>query len=1376
MARVIDAGIGARTPGEQRALDVLKTLPKSWLIIANKMLPLGRDQSLEIDMIVVSEHRIFVIDEKSWGGSITGTDQYWQLRGSHMVPNPLNKVEHVVRQLASRLRADVPNFPQGGRVIGARVLLSNPTAKHQLRDPRAKDQVLTLDNVVDRLMKQDAAGTAEAFLTPHHAAIETVLFGMPARPEHPTHIDPYRIDELVKRLPGCRIYRATHPTGGERVLFVYDPPAPGAPPAEVERVHRETEILRSLQGSGVVPTIGDSLRWSEDYEVVPMHVPKGRPLGTLPPPTSPQDAIRDIRRAAAAFEALTRIHAAGIVHRAVGPDVVAVLDGEETGGAEPVIMVTGFMSARKADTTTIFGNLDAAGITDGYVAPEIAKLGSYGYAEPASDVYSLALVLLERLAGVSLARIVPDRTPGGQAMVPAASADDGSWPYLDAMTVDALRGQFAAALRAGPMGVANDPSQMRPGSADLATALRSIADAAHQRLQPDLDRLYDGKYRMIRELGAGASARTLLVENVELHEHYAAKLYFQPGALAEGGEALREYRLLWKYPHPNLPRPASAPSPKDDLPLLLEWIDGPTLRNALPQFVGDRKTWLALAYDLCAAVKHLEEHKLLHRDIKPENILIKDANGRAYLIDYGGSAEHAAPGAPAGTYRYLPPEWFSAEEHPETSDRYALAVTLYEALTGELPFIDQSAADRTPAPHPPASLPSELHSIAQVLLRNVAIAVEARHTTAEELIRAIDAAAARLQPEPDADTTGATNVVRQPLNNPWVTGLRGLFRNSAIGNADNRGLDSQFSWDTYIPTALDTRLGPAVQRERPAVVFLSGNPGDGKTAYLEQVRKRLEAEGGTISPSETNLSGWEVTLSDGHVVRACFDASEAADGKGADEQLAHRLRGLEGDSLPPKPGLTVYVAINDGRLGEVRNRFADQDFAGLIAETRAAMTRTEHPTDGMVWVVDLKQRSYVDPAQTETPSVMRTMLNTFTAPDQWSVCDGCSAIDVCPIRANARMLALPDQDGPAARLERLLALAHLRGERHMTVRDLRSGLALLITGDLGCTDVHAVLGEDGSPAPITGPRPDALDGPWAAAYWNTAFATPASRDLVLGEIQPLDPSRFPHPRLERFLYFRQRPDDAPARSALFAHGGDLPPGAEPDPWLAAAKRRLVFEGRRPDQADQPGGAYADEHGGFDIAGLLPYRHADRFIGALSRAIPAKELLADVLRGISCSDGLSASLPGTDLWLNVGGTTEHGIDILKQFPADKFSLEVAGGAEGNGPADGLVETVPRALELRHTDTSARVRLTLDLWETLAQLADGLDPASQELEPLLEELGPFKSQVKRSATKELILIERGGRNHRLSRSGDIIIRSNLDSLTAASHPDDQETTAP
>src|SRR5688572_7474141 len=62
MARIIDAGIGARTPGEQRALDVLRTLPKSWLIIANKMLPLGRDQSLEIDMIVVGEHRIFVID------------------------------------------------------------------------------------------------------------------------------------------------------------------------------------------------------------------------------------------------------------------------------------------------------------------------------------------------------------------------------------------------------------------------------------------------------------------------------------------------------------------------------------------------------------------------------------------------------------------------------------------------------------------------------------------------------------------------------------------------------------------------------------------------------------------------------------------------------------------------------------------------------------------------------------------------------------------------------------------------------------------------------------------------------------------------------------------------------------------------------------------------------------------------------------------------------------------------------------------------------------------------------------------------------------------------------------------------------------------
>src|SRR5207247_3089451 len=127
--------------------------------------------------------------------------------------------------------------------------------------------------------------------------------------------------------------------------------------------------------------------------------------------------------------------------------------------------------------------------------------------------------------------------------------------------------------------------------------------------------------------------------------------------------------------------------------------------------------------------------------------------------------------------------------------------------------------------------------------------------------------------------------------NPWVDQVRGLYRDSASGNADNRGLDSEFARATYVPTALDEQLLPAILRDRPPAVFLSGNPGDGKTAFLERVRGELAARQGVERQSDA--SGWEWSL-DGHVFRSCYDASESRGALTADAQLNERLAGLEG--------------------------------------------------------------------------------------------------------------------------------------------------------------------------------------------------------------------------------------------------------------------------------------------------------------------------------------------------------------------------------------------------------------------------------------------------------------------------------------------------
>src|SRR5258708_37494963 len=95
-----------------------------------------------------------------------------------------------------------------------------------------------------------------------------------------------------------------------------------------------------------------------------------------------------------------------------------------------------------------------------------------------------------------------------------------------------------------------------------------------------------------------------------------------------------------------------------------------------------------------------------------------------------------------------------------------------------------------------------------------------------------------------------------PQINTWVGQIRGLYRNSATGNADNRGLDSDFVRKTYVQTALDRQLLHAIFAHRLAAVFLTGNPGDGKTAFLEQLQQEVR-HSHALPRDNAAASGWQ---------------------------------------------------------------------------------------------------------------------------------------------------------------------------------------------------------------------------------------------------------------------------------------------------------------------------------------------------------------------------------------------------------------------------------------------------------------------------------------------------------------------------------------
>jgi PAS domain S-box-containing protein len=132
--------------------------------------------------------------------------------------------------------------------------------------------------------------------------------------------------------------------------------------------------------------------------------------------------------------------------------------------------------------------------------------------------------------------------------------------------------------------------------------------------------------------------------------------------------------------------------------LVLEDPGGAPLDRLLGQPL-EVSHFLRIAIPLAGALRHVHERGLIHKDIKPANILVDEASGGVWLTGFGIASrlprEHQAPTPPeviAGTLAYMAPEQTGRMNRSvdSRSDLYALGVTFYEMLTGQLPF---TAAD-----------------------------------------------------------------------------------------------------------------------------------------------------------------------------------------------------------------------------------------------------------------------------------------------------------------------------------------------------------------------------------------------------------------------------------------------------------------------------------------------------------------------------------------------------------------------------------------------------------------------------------------------------------------------------------------------------------
>jgi serine/threonine protein kinase len=394
---------------------------------------------------------------------------------------------------------------------------------------------------------------------------------------------------------------------------------------------------------------------------------------------------------------------------------------------------------------------------------------------------------------------------------------------------DASEAAFTRRLRQATARV--DPSEMQSGECDRAKASRSqilVLSPALEYPRPESLKRLEHEYSFRKELDTAWAARPIGI----------TRLWNRPVLVQEdpGGELL-----------------------------------GQLLGQPL-----DLGTFLRLAISLATAIGQLHQRGVIHKDIKPANILVNSAADKVWLIGFGNASRlrrerrSSDPPRSAGTLAYLAPEQTGRMNRSvdSRSDLYSLGVTLYEVLTGSLPFTASNSMEwvhchiaRQPLP-PSERLKNVPGPVSAVIMKLLAKTAEERYQTAagleSDLRRCLDGLFEELRPRDPPICTEREDAI------PPGSGAPTIFSAFSSGIQDAENAIAPFPLGEHdrpdrllIPEKLygrDTErkiLIDAFNRVatsgRMELVLVSGYSGVGKSSIVYELQKGIVLRSGIFS-------------------------------------------------------------------------------------------------------------------------------------------------------------------------------------------------------------------------------------------------------------------------------------------------------------------------------------------------------------------------------------------------------------------------------------------------------------------------------------------------------------------------------------------------
>ena len=1340
-----------------------RMLPPDWIVVTNCELPTPSG-SVEIDAIVIGDRAVWVVDEKGLWGTISGDEHRWYLDGGQVRERPLDTILRRARTtkgyIEDRCGAEFRDI-----WVQALIILSSPDADvSKLKDARASVLIRQLAGC-ENYFKNVNLPQARLLDTLRRAKITEALSGRTPSLSR-SSLTQLGAFELLEKLASWShssgvvlAFRARHKVmGSQAEVRLFDLSGISRPDREsaprwIEREPNALLKLRHVPGVvRLIENVKEVSGFDGDLRYFATDLPEDPALG---------DRITDLNwtlemRLNAAERIATiiaAVHSEAIVHRNLTPATIYFF------GSDIDFIVSSFRLAQLPSALGTTVPISAEHPDAGpYTAPELAF--SIHDAGKATDVYALGVILFEILAGYCPFKGV-------------RTADEPLPPLklFGGTTIGDLRVNDLHAII--ELMTAYEPLERPQQLDEVIELLREMATVApspplmievEHFSHPIPSNAQLDRFRIVRSLPSGGCFHVYLVtEEKDDAKRYVAKIVRSPNLL---DIAWRDFKALSRLvDHRNIVRPleirglAGAP-----YQLLEEFVPGNTLHEEMtkgPVPVARVALWAKQLLDALAFMES-GQPPIYHGDLSPRNIIIShdDAEGeKPVLVDFGLSwvgAEGRGGDGVVGTAPYRPPERdVPGAVWPANGDSYSLGVILCQALYGELPYESDGMTFnkrniRSYLFQSPTACSSEF---AAVLNRSVEASANARFSTAREMLTAL------LSTPEFCLAPSAPPLSRN--TNPWVSDLIKLF-SQGRSNSENRGFDSKFAELTYVPTELDEILLPDILAHKYALVVLTGNPGDGKTAFLQRVA-RLLGLSGTLP-----LNHWEITDQSGWIFECVLDGSASdtqrglSSSKGVLDALLKPLLEAEAPvDLAASIRRTQLLAINDGRLLDYLNDKSDAVGSDVLQGLASCLEDGDVELHRDLKVINLNARSLVNVRDDTFDRVLDALLGIPFSSDAWGPCVSCRAAERCHVRYNSTTL-LDSSLGPIVRerLRALLLLVHGRGRLHITMRELRSSLAFALFGDQSCDEIHLDLETTGEPesAPddiTSAPLATILAKRISKLYFSRIFSSGDRGARLLNELGQFDPGKSDEPRVDRLIRTsvkrRRGIEELMKQTEQRRPNADLETFAETflEPETigvgrqvrdranvsaesyAAVRRRLYFEG----------GQDLNRVEGDEVPWLrlTPYRHAADWLAALrirdSGGTLGSEWTRRLCRGISLSDNADSTLLDRFLAVRTVQAVHNELLVLRLYDLEGFSLKWVLPVG----SDTIRNSLPSSLSLEYVaESELFLEITADLFEVLMRLADGYHVGAGELDAVAAHLQIFKNRLLAHTTDTVRLV--------------------------------------